>query len=240
MENGKGYTIMNQLGALGYASNITGELDSLNVKDDGLRNYAYLGLKVKQNGALLNFLLEAGKTVTVKFGEIKKTPQVSIDGGAYADMEITDKVYSHTAAADEVISFKTADGNAVVFQQIMIGEELQAPELFAINCAEAENGTIAAPFKLGIPGEEIALTVTPAAGYKVISVSVNATEIEAVENVYSFVMPAAEANVEAVFGIATAIDNTNAEMKAVKRVINGQLFIEKGGVLYNVRGAVVK
>ena len=240
MENGKGYAIMNQLGTLGYASSITGSLDSLNVKEDGLRNYAYLGLKVKQNGALLNFLVEAGKTVKIKFGEIKKTPNVSINGGEYAAMEITNKVYTHTAEADEIISIKMMDGDAVVFQQIMIGEELQAPELFAIHCAEAENGTIAAPFKLGIPGEKIALTVTPAEGFKIVSVSLNEVSLEPAENVYSFIMPAAEANVEAVFGTATAIENTNAEMKAVKRVINGQLFIEKGGVLYNLQGAVVK
>ena len=38
----------------------------------------------------------------------------------------------------------------------------------------------------------------------------------------------------------TAIDNTDAAVKATKRVINGVLFIEKNGVLYNAQGAVVK
>jgi len=38
----------------------------------------------------------------------------------------------------------------------------------------------------------------------------------------------------------TAIDNTNAEIKAVKVIRNGQLFIEKNGVIYNAQGAVVK
>jgi hypothetical protein len=41
-------------------------------------------------------------------------------------------------------------------------------------------------------------------------------------------------------GGTTGIDNTTAEVKTVKRVINGQLFIEKAGVLYNAQGAVVK
>ena len=38
----------------------------------------------------------------------------------------------------------------------------------------------------------------------------------------------------------TALGNTEAEVKAVKRIVNGQLLIEKNGVLYNAQGAVVK
>lgn len=41
-------------------------------------------------------------------------------------------------------------------------------------------------------------------------------------------------------GWPTAIDNTDAAVKATKRVINGVLFIEKNGVLYNAQGAIVK
>ena len=40
--------------------------------------------------------------------------------------------------------------------------------------------------------------------------------------------------------VPTAIDNNEVEMKAVKRIVNGQLFIEKNGVLYNAQGAVVR
>ena len=38
----------------------------------------------------------------------------------------------------------------------------------------------------------------------------------------------------------TAISNTNANVKAVKVVRNGQLFIEKNGVVYNVLGSTVR
>ena len=38
----------------------------------------------------------------------------------------------------------------------------------------------------------------------------------------------------------TAIENTNVEVKAVKVVRNGQLFIEKNGVLYNAQGTIVR
>ena len=39
---------------------------------------------------------------------------------------------------------------------------------------------------------------------------------------------------------ATGINNTDAEVKAVKRMVNGVLVIEKNGVMYNAQGAVVR
>ncbi len=41
-------------------------------------------------------------------------------------------------------------------------------------------------------------------------------------------------------GGGTALGNTEAEVKAVKRIVDGQLLIEKNGVLYNAQGAIVK
>lgn len=244
MENGKAYDFLSQLGAQHYATNITGSLDSLdNSKSDKLRNYAYLGLKVKQSGALLNFRLAAGKTVKVKFGEIKSAnPHVSINGGDYAEMEIAEKVYEHTAATDELISIKTMNGDAVVFQQIAIDEDLQAPELFTITCAEAEHGTVSAPYKLGIPGEEFKLSFTMDEGYAVASCYANDVEIVGIPNVGEFfTMPAENVTITATFAdAATAIDNTNAETKAAKVIRNGQLIIVRDGVEFNAQGAIVK
>ena len=39
---------------------------------------------------------------------------------------------------------------------------------------------------------------------------------------------------------ATAIDNTEVKATAIKRIVNGQLLIEKNGVMYNAQGAVVR
>ena len=41
-------------------------------------------------------------------------------------------------------------------------------------------------------------------------------------------------------GTATALDNTAADTKAVKRLVNGQLLIEKNGRTFNALGAEVK
>ena len=50
-----------------------------------------------------------------------------------------------------------------------------------------------------------------------------------------------ESNVLSVtYPTATAIDNTEAATKAVKRIVNGQLVIEREGKLFNALGAEVK
>lgn len=40
--------------------------------------------------------------------------------------------------------------------------------------------------------------------------------------------------------IKTALDNTNASAKATKRIVNGQVVIEKNGVFYNILGTEIK
>lgn len=124
LDNGTKYDLMSQMGALGYASNITNDLDSLN-DTKASRNEPYLGQKIKAAGKLLNFRVAAGNTVKVKFGNIGTTPQVSINGGDYADMTITNKVYSYTADVETVISIKTVDSKTVVLKQIMVDEDIK-------------------------------------------------------------------------------------------------------------------
>lgn len=243
MQNGKGYAIIPQLGTQHYASNITGSLDSLdNSKSDSLRNYAYLGLKVKQSGALLNFRLAKDNTVKIKFGNVAKTPKASINGGDYADITITDKVYTYTAEEDALISIKMMDGNAVVFQQIMIGEDLQAPELYDIKYTTTnDHGTISG-VKKGIPGETIKVYENRQGGWKLHTITVNGEVIDESEtmSIFEFIMPNAVANVSGTFEVATSLDNTEDNTKAVKMIENGQIVIIKNGVRYNVLGAVLK
>lgn len=162
------------LGTRHYASNIsyikgTNELDSLSTKDD--RNEPYLGLKVKQAGKLLNFRLAKDTYVKIKFGAIKnEKPQVSINGGAYIDVTLTDGVYSYTATEADLVSIKTVSGNAVVFKQIMINEpiaEVVLPALYTVTynagagtCAKTSDFVQFADDKVTLPN------ATPADGYK--------------------------------------------------------------------------
>ncbi len=253
LDNGTAYDLMSFMGGKGFASNITNSLDTLNdLEKKDNRNYAFLGLKVKAEGKLLDFRLAANSTVKVKFGNVGATPLVSINGGEYATMELAEGVYSYTATAEALISIKTASSATLIFKQIMIDAELAevvlpAPSAYAITLTSGKNGQLAASWegktdkKVNVPvGATVTLTVTPATGYQVTAVTVNSEAIEAVEGVYSFVMPAANVTVSATFDVPSALDNTDAAVKAVKRIVNGQLLIEKNGVLYNAQGAVVK
>ena len=225
-------------------------LNDLEKKDN--RNYAFLGLKLKTAGAYIQFNLQAGKTLAVKFGNLTKPVAVTIDGVAQAD-HTEGAFLLEEAEADRLIELKTTDKSTVVLQQIMIGEAiadviLPAPGAYAITLS-AENGTLEAAWegktdkKVNVPvGATVTLTVTPAEGYKVGTVTVNEVALEAVGGVYSFTMPAQAANVVATFveESGTGITNTEAVVKAVKVVREGKLFIEKNGVLYNAQGNVVK
>ena len=111
---------------------------------------------------------------------------------------------------------------------------------FAVTCADAEHGTVTADMSAAVEGEKVTLTLTPESGYEVASVAVNGNALTPEAGVYSFDMPGEAANVVATFSVASALDNTDAGVKAVKVIRDGQLLIEKGGVLYNAQGAVIR
>ncbi|MBR6116086.1 MAG: InlB B-repeat-containing protein [Paludibacteraceae bacterium] len=178
LDNGKGISdaqketqtgaLMSLLGTRKYASNIAYdkgniELDSLN--DDPSktnRNYAFLGLKVKKSGKMLDFRLAKDSYVKVKFGNIAATPKVSINGADYADMEITDGVYSYTATGNDYISIKTASDGAVVFKQIMINEPIADVTLPWRVTYDANGGTCATAEAIWSGAALILPDVTPA------------------------------------------------------------------------------
>ena len=210
--------LISLLGTRGFASNLSYEekkveLDSLNDGKGTGRNYAYLGLKVKYGGKMLDLRLANGQTVKVKFGATGNYPQVKINNvGSYADMSLTNNVWTYTAeGADAYISIKTSNDNAVVFQQIMIGEDIQdvtlpEPTRHAVvltKAGETEHGTlaVASPEEYNWLAEGAAITLTVAAdeGYYIESVTLNGTALTPSENVYSFNMPNATANVIATF-----------------------------------------
>jgi hypothetical protein len=142
-----------------------------------------------------------------------------------------------------------------VLKQLMLDElapvTLPAPGAYAITLNAGENGTLAANWegktdkKVNVPvGALVTLTVTPAEGFLCNSLTWNGNVLhDDVEGqAITFVMPAEAVTVEAAFvaGFPTAIENTEATVKAVKVVRDGQLFIMKNGELYNMQGAVVK
>jgi uncharacterized repeat protein (TIGR02543 family) len=204
------------------------------------RNEPYLGLKIKKQGGYLACNVVPGTTIRIKFGYVAETV-LAIAGNDTMELKPTDNkiaALQFPIAVEKLVKLQTTSDKTVVIKQIMIDEPL-VTWMYPITYAPAENGKVEG-WTIAFPDETVELTVTPDKGYKAVSVTAGNEAVVPVEGAYSFVMPGTPVTVSATFDVATAIENTAAETKVVKRVVNGQLFIEKAGVLYNAQGAVVK
>ena len=106
-----------------------------------------------------------------------------------------------------------------------------------------ENGTIVADKAQATAGEKVVITATPTGTYKTALVTVNGTPLALDGAEISFTMPAEDVVIDGEFtqsGYPTAVDNAEDGTKAVKFIENGQMFIKKNGVVYNVLGTIVR
>ena len=235
------YDVKSALTAKFYDYKTIDALDSLNNSKGAGRNEPYLGLKIKKNGGYLACNVLPGTTIRIKFGYVAETV-LAIAGNdtmrlVPTDNKIADQVFP--IMVETLVKLQTTSDKTVVIKQIMVDEPL-VTWMYPINYAETENGKVEG-WAIAFPDETVTLTVTPNEGYKVASVTAGNEVVVPVEDVYSFVMPGQEVTVSATFASdGTAIDNTEANVKAVKVVRNGQLFIEKNGVLFNAQGSVVR
>ena len=124
-------------------------------------------------------------------------------------------------------------------------------EAYAITVDEITGGSLtwnggAAP-TVAKPGTEFALVATPAEGYKggTITVAKKSDNTDVTAEVLSsgtLTMPSYAINVSVSFtpSTPTAIDNAEAEVKVVKFIENGQIFIQRGSKVYTIDGQLVK
>ena len=261
LDYGTKYDIKAALTDAGWAYANLNDLDTLNdLENKAARNEPFLGLKMKTTGAYIQGYLQVDGILLVKFGNLGCDINVVLKGG-YTDVNATltkedlwnedDQAYVLAIfghAEDVLVTISTAGSSTVVLKQLMLDEiaavTLPAPSAYLITCAEAENGKVEANWankKYRTPiGETVTLTATPAEGYEIAGITVDGEPLEAVEGVYSFIMPAKDVTVAATFSVATALENVDASVKAVKVIQNGQLLIKKGNMLYNAQGAVVQ
>ena len=241
--NGKSYGIKDALTAAGYEYSNLDALDSLNNEKGAARNEPYLGLKIKTQGGFIACNVATGSTIRVKFGYVENDV-LAIAGNDTMILTPANKtldVLEYTAAADTYVKIQTTSGKTVVIKQIMV-DEVIADVMYKITYAAAENGEVSG-WTVAYPGEEVIVTHTPAEGYKTVSLTYNGIALHDDGVGYvTFTMPAEAVQVVAQFAteFPTAVENTEAEVKAVKVVENGQMFILKGGVKYNAQGAIVK
>ena len=242
MVHGTKYDIRGAFDAANIAYANINALDTLNNSKGAARNEAYLGLKFKTEGAYIAGWVQNGQTIRVKFG-YAENDVLAIAGNDTMTLTPANKtlnVLEYTATADTYVKIQTTSGKTVVIKQIMVDEAV-ADVMYKITYAAAENGEVSG-WTVAFPGESVELSFAPAEGYMVMHCYVNETEIHqsAPGEPITFEMPAEDVTITTEFSLPTAIDNTNVAVKATKRVINGVLFIEKNGVLYDAQGAIVK
>ena len=114
---------------------------------------------------------------------------------------------------------------------------------YSISITLAGNGSVIAGKASTYAGDTVALTVTPAVGYKLDQLRVMAGETEvdvvAKEDGQYFVMPAANVVVSAVFKVTTGNDvpEIDAPYTAPRKVVrDGQVFIIYGDKTYTITG----
>ena len=242
INNGKSYDVKSALTAKSYDYKTIDALDSLNNSKGAARNEPYLGLKIKKQGGYLACNVLPGTTLRIKFGYVGD-PVLAIAGGDTLRLVPTDNKLAELTvpfAIEKLVKLQTTSDKTVVIKQIMIDQPI-ATWMYPITYAEAEHGTVSG-WTIAFPNEEVKLSFTMDEGYTLVSCVANEQTVVSTPNVGEFfTMPAEAVTVTATFGdTTTAIDNAEEEVKAMKVVRNGQLFIEKNGVLYNAQGTVVK
>jgi hypothetical protein len=242
INNGKSYDVKSALTAKFYDYKNIDALDSLNNSKGAARNEPYLGLKIKKNGGYLACNVQPGTTLRIKFGYVAETV-LAIAGGDTLRLVPTDNKLADLTVpfmVEKLVKLQTTSDKTVVIKQIMIDDPI-ATWMYPITYAEAEHGTVSG-WTIAFPNEEVQLSFTMDEGYTLVSCYANEQAVVSTPQVGEFfTMPAEAVTVNASFGdTATAIDNAEEEVKAVKVIRNGQLFIEKNGVLYDAQGAIVK
>lgn len=226
---------------IGYVS--PHALDSLN--DDPSktnRNEAYLGAKIKAADSQIKVILPASNYLKVKFGNRGATVRVSINGGSPADATITENVYTLPASSEvrEVV-FSISKASTVVFKQIMINAEIETvtlPWRVTYDAGLGECATTEAVwFGTALVLPEISTLPSGKQFDGWYDAETSGTKVGDAGDTYT---PEANVTLYAYYSTATAIDNTEDEVKAVKFFKDGQLFIEKNGHVYNAFGTCIK
>ena len=258
LDNGTGYNIKAAFAAANIEYNNIDALDTLNdLEDKSARNYAFLGLKMKKSDAALRCWLQQGHTISVRFGNVGANFLVRANGqamtltNAMANTTVeSDTALTVTAPMDMYLEIICNSTKTLVIKQIMLDEAiapvtLPDPNAYLITIAESEHGTVTATWdnkKYRTPvGATVTLNFAPAEGYIVMHCYVNETEIFGEPNQpITFEMPAEDVTITTVFDLPTAVDNAETAVTAVKVIRNGQLLIEKNGILYNAQGTTIR
>ena len=170
------------------------------------------------------------------------------DGSVKYELPVGVEAYVATLSNDNLVLTKIAEGGQVMPANTAVILKSDAASIM-LTPSTADAVTFTATNSL--QGTDVA-TAAPANCYVLSGHSADNSEIGVGFYQYTGTLKAHRAYVTIsnpnsapkrlrfVFGSATAIENTDADVKAEKRIENGVLYIIKNGVKYNAQGQTVK
>ena len=189
--------------------------------NDGWKTEEYTGWKlvVKQNYTITNATTDTNGTVTVPAeAAADDTVTVGVTPNEGYELMTLKVVYTDTEGAEQ--SFFADENNQFVMPASNVTVKAtftEAVETYTVTVEDSENGTVTVDPNEYTAGETVTLTVTPAQGYALASLTVNGEDVTAneVDCKYTFAMPAADVTVTAVF------EKIKAEITGVAIIIDG-------------------
>ena len=172
---------------------------------------------------------ETGTNMTVEFLTSDESKAFAVESAAY-NAAVTDDMKSLGAKGIKL------GGNALSLVVTVTGGFLAGDQVYIcgykpwkVSSTNEHSGDIAASVATGTSKTDYNI------GKFVLTEAVDALYLMRAEGTGTAV-----AAIKVVHGNPTAINNVETEVKAVKFFQNGQMFIEKNGVIYNAQGAIVK
>lgn len=114
---------------------------------------------------------------------------------------------------------------------------------YHVTVETAENCSVVLSDEEAVMGAQVSLTITPASGNCTLnSIEVERTDTHELLTVtdYSFFMPASDVVVRVIYDDTTGLENLNGDKMATKILRDGQVLIQRGDRIYDLRGQEVK
>ena len=215
-----GYTINATISGCAF----TGKL----LSESNRRIGGFVGWKSNTTGSYLTITDCVFDPEEVTNGNSSSKTFVAIGGGT---VTITNCYYTQAVSADQGKLMRAITGAAgVTVANAGTATVYNVSGITGYGTGILYNGVL-----YGANEEVISLTLSGSAkGY-----TASTGTLSGDANPYTLTMADADCEIQAK-SAPTAIDNTTIEIKAVKRIVDGQLLIERDGKLFNAQGAEVK
>ena len=234
-------TYATENGGVSYLGNLNGSTNKAQVTKNGVYfngNDAYIKVA-------LECAIQTGDTLKFVRGDQERQICVTKNRTRVVNDTTISDTYVFTADFNDVdtIYIWRKEAGATYLKSMTITRPIKSAVTFNPTPADGtvtiKNGDVAIASGDKLPkGTVLTVEATATtANYSLVTLTANGEDIKSSKE---FTVGTVAVEVVAVFADATGVDNTADEAKAIKRIENGMLIIEKNGVRYNAQGQVIK